>query len=202
MIIIVGLGNPGKKYQNTRHNVGFQAIDEIAANFQFSPAPFSRGGVQSIFNAQISKGQIANEKIILVKPQTFMNQSGKAIKSLLKKISLNTRIVELSKHLWIIHDDIDLPLGKIRIAKNRGSAGHKGAESIIKELGTKNFIRFRIGIKPKQSCKPVYGAERFVLRCFTKEEKEIIKKVIKKTVKAIELFLREGLEKAMNEYNK
>jgi len=168
MLIIVGLGNPGEKYKNTRHNVGFQAIDEIAANFQFSIFNF-----QSIFNAQISKGQIANEKIILVKPQTFMNLSGETVKTLIKNLKLKI------KNLVVIHDDIDLPLGKIKISKNRGSAGHKGVKSIIKETGTKDFIRIRIGIQPKEG-KP-RNVEKFVLRKFNKEEEKILKEAIKKS---------------------
>ena len=168
MILIVGLGNPGKKYQDTRHNIGFGVIDKLQS--------------------------LNLKKVILAKPKTFMNLSGKAVKSLIKKYKIPTA------NLWVIHDDIDLPLGKIRIVKNRGAAGHKGVESIIKELGTKNFVRFRIGICPKTG-KPK-NPENFVLQKFNKEEKEIIKEVIKKTAKAIEYFLKEGLEKAMNKFNK
>ena len=193
MILIVGLGNPGKKYQKTRHNLGFRVVDEIAANFQFSPALSQKGGVQSIFNVKISKGEIANKKIILAKPQTFMNLSGKAVKKLISNIQ------NLTSKLWIIHDDIDIPLGEIRIVKNRSSAGHKGVESIIKELGTKNFVRFRIGIQPKFG-KPK-NPERFVLQKFNKEEEKIVKEVIKKTAEAIEMILKEKIEKAMSKFN-
>jgi PTH1 family peptidyl-tRNA hydrolase len=189
MFLIVGLGNPGKKYQNTRHNIGFRAVDEIATNFQFTIFSF-----QSIFNAKISKGKIANKKIILVKPQTFMNLSGKAVKI------LHTKYHIPYTKLLVLHDDIDLPLGKIRIVKNRGAAGHKGVESIIKELKSKNFVRFRIGICPKTS-KPK-NPEKFVLQKFNKEEEKIVKEVIKKTVEAIEFSLKEGLEKAMQKYNR
>ena len=193
MILIIGLGNPGKKYQKTRHNLGFRVVDEIAANFQFSPALSQKGGVQSIFNVKISKGEIANKKIILAKPQTFMNLSGKAVKKLISNIQ------NLTSKLWIIHDDIDIPLGEIRIVKNRSSAGHKGVESIIKELGTKNFVRFRIGILPKTG-KPK-NAESFVLKKFNKDEEKVVKEVIKKTAEAIEFCLKEGLEKAMTKFN-
>ena len=188
MILIVGLGNPGKKFEKTRHNLGFRVVDEIAANFQFSIFNF-----QSIFNVKISKGEIANKKIILAKPQTFMNLSGKAVKKLISNIQ------NLTSKLWIIHDDIDIPLGEIRIVKNRSSAGHKGVESIIKELGTKNFVRFRIGIQPKFG-KPK-NPERFVLQKFNKEEEKIVKEVIKKTVEAIEMILKEKIEKAMSKFN-
>ena len=168
MILIVGLGNPGKKYQNTRHNVGFRVIDELKS-----------------FDLK---------KVRLAKPKTFMNLSGKAIKSLVRKYKLPTA------NLLVVHDDMDLPLGEIRIVKNRGSAGHKGVESIIRELKTNNFIRFRIGIKTRKS--EIKNAEKFVLQKFNKEEEKIIKEVIEKTVKAIELSLKEGLEEAQNKYNK
>ncbi len=127
-----------------------------------------------------------------------MNESGKAVKSLLPKILLKTTIVELSK-IWIVHDDIDLPLGKIRISVNRGSAGHKGVQSIINELKTKSFVRFRIGIQPKEG-KPK-NIESFVLQKFNKEEEKIVKEIIKKTVEAIEFSLKESLEKGMSKYN-
>lgn len=159
MVIIVGLGNPGKRYKNTRHNVGFQAVDEFARENDFPEFKLSKK-----FNALVSE----EENIVLVKPQTFMNESGKAVKALLK----NTR----KTVLVVIHDDIDLPLGKIRISENRGSAGHKGVESIIKEIGTKDFTRFRIGVSSKTG-KPK-DVEKYVLQKFNKGEEEIIKQVI------------------------
>ncbi len=168
MILIVGLGNPGKKYEKTRHNVGTRAIDELKV--------------------------LDLKNVILVKPKTFMNESGKAVKPLIEKYKIKP------EDLIVIHDDIDLPLGKIRIVKNRGSAGHKGVESIIRELKTENFIRFRIGIQP-QSGKPK-NPENFVLQKFNKEEEKIVKEeVIKKIAEASELFLKEGLEKTMTKYN-
>jgi len=168
MILIVGLGNPGKKYAKTRHNIGFRVVDELKS--------------------------LNLKRVILVKPKTFMNLSGKAVKSLMTKYKVPPL------NLWVIHDDIDLPLGKIRISVGRGAAGHKGVESIIKELGTKNFVRFRIGICPKAG-KPK-NIEKFVLQKFNKEEEKIVKEVIKKTAKAIEFSLKAGLEKAMSKYNK
>lgn len=149
MILIIGLGNPGKKYQNTRHNIGARVVDKLP----------KRSGS------------------IVVKPQTFMNQSGKAVKALIKFNKTNP------ENLWIIHDDIDLPLGKIRISKGRGSGGHKGVQSIINELGTKDFWRLRIGVSPK-SGKP-QNVEKFVLQNFTKSEEKIIKEVIEKVAQEI-----------------
>jgi PTH1 family peptidyl-tRNA hydrolase len=189
MFLVAGLGNPGKKYEGTRHNAGARAVDEIAANFQFPIFNF-----QSIFNAEISKGLFKNKKIILVKPQAFMNNSGIVVKKLIRNWKLEI------KNLVVVHDDLDLPIGKIRIVKNRGAAGHKGVESVIKELETKNFIRVRIGIKPKFG-KP-RNSEKFVLQKFNKEEEKTIEQVTKKTAGAIEMILREGLEKTMNKFNK
>ena len=204
MFMIFGLGNPGKKYEKTRHNIGARAADEIAANFQFpitEPTPSREGGAKgkkrfislpSNFQT-ISKGKIANEEIILAEPQTFMNCSGITAKKLIKNLKFKI------KNLIVIHDDIDLSLGQIRIVKNRGSAGHKGVESIIKELGTKNFIRFRIGIKPA-SGRPK-SPEKFVLQNFSRKEEKAVKEAIKNTAEAIELFLKKGLEEVMNKYN-
>ena len=207
MHLIIGLGNPGRKYQETRHNIGFQVVDEFLKENNFPRFKFAKK-----FNAEISEGILGGEKILLAKPQTFMNLSGKSVKPLIDfyKITPPGRVV--------IHDDIDILLGEIRIAKNRGAAGHKGIESIIKESKNKNFIRFRIGICPKTG-KPK-NIEKFVLqkpreakpseagdetksqRPFNKDEEKIVREVIKKSAEAIEILLREGLEKAMNKFNK
>ena len=183
MILIVGLGNPGKKYKKTRHNVGFQVID-ILKSFDFAQ----------------------DKNIILLKPQTYMNQSGKAVKSLIAKYKIPTT------NIWVVHDDIDLPLGTIRVGQDASSAGHKGIQSIIDELGSKNFVRIRIGIRqqaadpevhlpqsaglqPGASGERDYGARRFVLEKFTKDEKKIVKQVIKKAVEIIKQSLKQGPKK-------
>jgi len=168
MILIVGLGNPGKKFQKTRHNVGFRVIDELKS--------------------------LNLKNVTLAKPKTFMNLSGKVVKKLIENCKLEIR------NLIVIHDDLDLPLGKIRIVKNRGAAGHKGVESIIKELKTKNFVRLRIGIQPKTG-KP-RNPEKFVLQKFNKNEEGLVKEAIKKTAEAIEFSLKVGLAKTMSRYNK
>ena len=131
---------------------------------------------------------------MLVKPQTFMNNSGIAVKSLYTKYKIQD-----TRYIFVIHDDIDLPFGKIRIVKNRGAAGHKGVESIIKELGTKDFVRFRVGIQPKFG-KPK-NPEKFVLQKFNKGEEKIEKEVTEKAIEAIGTAIREGMEKAMTKYN-
>jgi len=194
MILIAGLGNPGRKFQKTRHNLGFRAVE----NLKFKIENFSNWKLEKRFQAEISQGKIANQRIVLVKPQTFMNNSGKAVTKLTKNYKLKT------KNLFVVHDDLDLPLGKIRISVGRSSASHKGVQSIIDELETKNFVRFRIGIRPQKSKKqrPVLCPTDFVLQKFNKEEEKIVKKIIKKTIEAIEIALKEGLEKAMSGYNK
>jgi len=167
MFLIFGLGNPGKKYRFTRHNIGARAVDELESS--------------------------ALADVILVKPATFMNESGKVIKSLAKRQALKT------DNLIVVHDDLDIPLSEIRIAKNKGPAGHKGVASVIKEMGTKNFIRFRIGICPETG-KP-RNPEKFVLQKFSREEEKIVRQTIGRITDAIEFFLKEGLEKAMSRFN-
>ncbi|RLC34918.1 MAG: hypothetical protein DRZ76_01540 [Candidatus Nealsonbacteria bacterium] len=153
-VLIVGLGNPGKKYIGTRHNVGFRVVDELAKE--------------------------KREGFILAKPRTFMNQSGKAVKQLIENCCMRTAGKLKIENLIVVHDDIDLPIGGFRIQKGRGAAGHKGVQSIIDALGTKDFWRIRIGICPKTG-KPK-NVEKFVLQKFTKEEEKIIKKTIKKAI--------------------
>jgi PTH1 family peptidyl-tRNA hydrolase len=185
MTIIIGLGNPGKKFEQTRHNVGFQAIENFSKQNSFVEFALDKKS-----NSLISE----NNNILLVKPQTFMNESGKAVAEIIK--NKNT------KNIIVIHDDIDLPVGKIRIVKERGSAGHKGVESIIKSIGNNGLIRIRIGIEPFSTTQSKPEAKAIVLEKFSKQEQEFITKAIQETSKAIDAFLKEGLEKAMNEFNK
>ncbi len=183
MIIIVGLGNPGEKFEKTRHNVGFKAIDFFAKKNEFPDFEISKK-----HDALISE----KKKIFLAKPQTFMNKSGTSV----KKVMAQNKKADL----LVIHDDIDLPLGKIKVVKNRGSAGHKGVESIIKAVGNKNLARIRVGIAPQKGKSK--APEDFVVKNFSEEEQKIINKTIKKISDALDLFIEEGLEKTMNEYNR
>ena len=193
MILIVGLGNPGRKFQKTRHNLGFRVVEAFFKKNR-DRHNFSNFKLKKKFNAEISERKFNDKKIILTKPQTFMNLSGRAVKKITNNLQLTTN------NLWVVHDDIDIPLGKIRISIGRGAAGHKGVESIIKELGTKNFVRFRVGIQPKTG-KPK-NPEKFVLQKFNKEEEGLIKEVIQKIIEAIEMTIIKGLEKAMTKFNK
>lgn len=173
MTLIIGLGNPGKKYKKTRHNIGFRILDEFARKNNFPEFRLSKK-----FRALISE----KDNVILAKPQTFMNDSGKSVKSLTENSSLPSwqRTV-----LCIVHDDIDLPLGEVRIVKNRGAAGHKGVESIIKELSSKDFGRLRVGIQPGPGRGKPQKVEKFVLQKFDKEEEKIIEKTIQKAIKEL-----------------
>jgi PTH1 family peptidyl-tRNA hydrolase len=181
MTIIIGLGNPGEQYKNTRHNVGFMAIDEFARKNYFPE-----------FSLQKKSKALISEKddVILVKPQTFMNDSGKSVREIIKN--------KPTDGLVIVHDDIDLPLGKIKIVKERGSAGHKGVESIIKSIGNEGLIRLRIGIGGAKGVE----ALKVVLKNFSEEEQPVIDEVIKKAALALNSLINEGIEKTMNEYNK
>jgi len=189
--LIIGIGNPWEKYQRTRHNVGAWILDCFAKENNFPDFIFSEK-----FNFLNSEGELKEKKIILVKPQTFMNDSGQAVKRIIANYKLKI------ENFFVIHDDLDISLGKIKINQNCGSAGHKGVESIIRELKTKNFIRIRIGIKPENKVLNDLNIEKFVLKKFDKKEQEIIEQVAKKVEKAIKTILEQGLPHAMNVFNK
>jgi PTH1 family peptidyl-tRNA hydrolase len=189
ILLIVGLGNPGKEFENTRHNAGFLFIDYLKDNFDFSEWEFKKN-----MNADISQGRISDKKIILVKPQTFMNNSGLAVKKAATFFKIPV------ENIWVVHDDIDIPMGEMKISKSRGSAGHKGIESIISYFKTKDFIRFRIGIKPKTVLNQI-KKEKFVLDKFNISESKKLKSLQKDFIKVIELATDKGIVVAMNEIN-
>lgn len=188
MILIIGLGNPGKQYEKTRHNVGFRIIN----NLQICKfANFGKWKIDRQFQAEISEGKIDDKKVILAKPQTFMNKSGQAVSAIAKFYKIKP------ENIWVIHDDLDLPLGKIKIQKSRNAAGHKGVQSIIDNLKTKNFVRFRLGLGAPSRL----SAEKFVLNRFPFSEQKKIKEMSCSASQAIQLALADGLEKAMNAFN-
>lgn len=184
ILLITGLGNPEKKYNNTRHNIGFDAINHLQENWEML-YNFSAWNLSLKFNSELSEGKIAETRIILAKPTTHMNNSGIAVK----------KIVVFNKipygDIFVIHDDFDLSLGEIKKSRDRGSAGHKGAESIITALRTKNFARIRIGIKPLDKKLPPKSLDSFVLEKFTENEKKEIPYIIKKTVSEIDAIIHE-----------
>lgn len=189
MKLIIGLGNPGRGYANNRHNIGFICLNHLARSHAIK---FDRK--QAL--ARIGTGRIAKNGVVLAKPQTFVNSSGESVSRLVKRF--NTGLDDLI----IIHDDLDLPLGKIRLSYGSSSGGHKGINSIIKELGSQNFIRLRIGIgrpdKPEASEDDIIA---YVLSDFTPEQKKAITPIIPKVTEAILCLLTEGLEAAMNKFN-
>ncbi|MEA5079140.1 MAG: aminoacyl-tRNA hydrolase [Anaerolineaceae bacterium] len=183
--LIVGLGNPGREYRNTRHNVGFLAIDALAKSLNVT-----LGKVQS--KALVGQGKFGASKVILVKPQTYMNLSGQAVSGLLNFYKIST------EHLIVIHDDIDLPFGTIRIRPGGGSAGQRGVKSIIEKVGTQEFARMRLGVgrPPGQM-----DAAAYVLQPFTKEDEEFLVNFLAKAAEAAGEFVNNGLNAAMNKYN-
>lgn len=194
MKIIVGLGNPEKKHQKTRHNLGFMALDEYARKHLGPEVTWNQ---EDKFQAEILK---LSPDLMLVKPQTYMNNSGLAVKALTSyyKISINDVIV--------VHDDLDLPLGKMKIRSGGSAAGHHGVESVIASLGSDQFVRVRLGIGNLRSLSSEHGgqtvsAEHFVLEPFPPGERSHIKQILKKAVEAIDLLLEQGIEKAQNQYH-
>ncbi|KKW08218.1 MAG: Peptidyl-tRNA hydrolase [Candidatus Kaiserbacteria bacterium GW2011_GWA2_49_19] len=186
MFLIVGLGNPGKRYEKTWHSLGFLAVDEFAEKNNF---PDFRLDKKS--NSLVCQ----KDNVILAKPQTFMNKSGLTVKKLIENWKLKI------ENLIVVHDDADLPKGEIRISKDRGTAGHKGIESIISVFKSRNFIRIRIGVRPANYIPGSKSLDRFVLRKFAKNEEKIVAEVIKKTTEAVEMILKDDAEKAMAEFN-
>ncbi len=190
MKLIVGLGNPGLRYANNRHNIGFMCLNHFARTHSIK---FDKK--QGL--ARIGTGEVAGSKIILAKPQTYMNASGESVSRLIGKYKVNL------DDLIVIHDDLDLPPGKIRIRRGGSSAGHKGITSIIKSLGSQDFIRLRVGIGHPISDDYEKEADTidYVLSDFTAEEKQIIATITPKATEAIYCLLTEGLTVAMNKYN-
>ncbi|MBU4467063.1 aminoacyl-tRNA hydrolase [Patescibacteria group bacterium] len=196
MFLIIGLGNPGKRYENTWHNLGFLAVDEFQEKNNFPSFVFSQK-----FNCLISESVFDSKKILLAKPQTFMNQIGQAVKSLLTNHRHKIAMAMLLRNLIVTHDDADLPKGEIRISKDRGTAGHKGLDSIVGVLKTRNFVRIRIGVRPKNYVPGSKSLNRFVLKKFTKLEEKMVAEVIQRVNQAIEMILEKGLMETMNKFN-
>lgn len=189
MKLIVGLGNPSEKYRNTRHNIGFLILDHLLEDLLPVDKTFWENDKTT--KSLIKEITFEGEKVILAKPITFMNLSGEAALALIKKYNLKY------EDLYIIHDDIDLPFGHIKVRFGGGTAGHKGVESIIDRLGTDSFLRIRVGIGRTQKF-----IEDYVLEEFGSHEKGELKHVIKKTIKIIKLILEKGIEMYMSKYNK
>ena len=186
-MLIVGLGNPGKEYEWSRHNLGFMLIDKLA---QEEGIAVSRRECSSL----VGRAQLEGVRTKLAKPQTFMNLSGHAVSCLLAKIDSETPVSQLV----VISDDLALPLGTIRIRERGTAGGHNGLKSIIAALGTNEFVRLRIGIQPEH---PISDAKGFVLDTFARSERPVVIETIERSAKAIRTIIRDGALKAMAEFN-
>ncbi|MDD4170943.1 MAG: aminoacyl-tRNA hydrolase [Syntrophomonas sp.] len=184
MKIIVGLGNPGKEYKNTRHNIGYMVLEELAARYPVEKQ-------ESKFDAIIGHIRLKGEKVLLVKPLTYMNLSGRSVQPLVHwhKLDLGD--------LMVIYDDMDLPLGTIRIRAAGGSGGHKGIKSIMERLATSDFARTRIGIDRPDDREAI----DWVLGRFSGAEQEQMDQTIKEAADAVEKWISAGITEAMNAYN-
>lgn len=184
MKILVGLGNPGKEYERTRHNTGFRVMDALAdkLNMSFTKAKF---------NAILAEGIYKGEKILLVKPSTYMNRSGESLLQIANFYKIS------AEDLIVVYDDVDLEVGKLRLRKSGGAGTHNGMRDIVSKLGWTNFPRLRIGIDQDK----IIPLASYVLSPFTKEEEVDIEKVLDKAVDALLVFLQEGMDAAMNQFN-
>ncbi|MDO8522146.1 MAG: aminoacyl-tRNA hydrolase [bacterium] len=193
--IIVGLGNPGYEYEGTRHNTGRMAVEYFAKN-----AKLSEWKEDTKSKSLVSRGVIGKTLVALVLPNTFMNKSGAAVAKFVKS-------PKAAERMAVVYDDLDLPLGTMKISYNRGSGGHKGVESIMKVLKTKKFTRVRVGVSQSTASgairKPV-GEKvvvNYILTKFKPHELEQLKTIFKKVSRALEVIATEGTERAMNEFN-
>lgn len=183
--VIAGLGNPGKEYENTRHNMGFRAIDVLSSD---EGIDISR----SKFHSLIGRGRIAGKKVILVKPQTYMNRSGQAVREAAMYFDVPPQ------NLIVIYDDIDLPAGSIRIRKSGGAGTHNGMRSVVEQLGTKDFIRIRIGVGGAEKGEDL--VER-VIGKVPKAEQTVLDEAAAEAAKAVKDIISLGVDNAMNRHN-
>lgn len=183
MWIVVGLGNPGRRYARTRHNLGFMVVDEIAG----------RHGIElrerDLYLT--GKGSIEDVDVVLVEPLTFMNRSGLAVREVVRKHNVQP------ENLVIVHDDIDMETGKLKIREKGSSGGHRGIESVIESIGAREFIRVKIGIGREEGV----AAEDYVLSKFRKDELPLIKEAVASAADAIAVIIKNGVDRAMNEFN-
>ena len=187
MYLVVGLGNPGKQYEATRHNMGFDTVDRLVEDYNVP-----QGGVK--FNAMYGKGRIGGQPVILMKPLSYMNLSGGPIREMANyfKIDPETEMI-------VVYDDIDLDPGQLRIRKKGSAGGHNGIKHIIQQLGTQNFVRIKVGVgaKPKG-----WDLADYVLGRFDKDDRALVEEAQERACKAVELILTDSVDAAMNEYNK
>lgn len=210
MYIIVGLGNPGEEYKNTRHNVGRMIVESFAKNAQkfaekrdtkkaAKQTGFEDFSFNKKYNAQCATGEINGEKTMLLLPETFMNKSGKALETLITSVKKAEKLV-------VVHDDLDLSIGRMKILFNRGSGGHKGLESIVRTIKTEAFTRLKVGICPTTPTgkpKKPTGDKLldFIVGPFKPAEMDEIKDMIKQASESLYVLVNEGRERAMTLFN-
>ena len=185
MYIIAGLGNPGKEYENTRHNIGFDVIDRLAEEENIAV-------MESKHKALIGKGYVAGQKVILAKPQTFMNLSGESVRAAADFYKVDP------EHIIIVYDDISLDVGQLRIRKKGSAGGHNGIKNIIAHLGTQEFPRIKVGVgdKPKKM-----DLADYVLSRFSKEDRAVMEDAFREAAGAVEMMIIQGADAAMNQFN-
>ncbi len=186
--LVVGLGNPGEEYRQTRHNFGFLVLDKLASEMAITCRELPA------LQAEVASGDFAGHVLYLAKPQTFMNLSGRAVASLARFFRLGT-----PAQVIVLHDDLDLPLGRLRIKRGGGHGGHKGVRSVIESLGTDGFLRVRLGIGREERPADVV---HYVLSPFAPAELERVEEVASRGREAVKTIVAAGVEQAMNEYNR
>ncbi|HBZ82535.1 MULTISPECIES: aminoacyl-tRNA hydrolase [Brevibacillus] len=185
MKVIIGLGNPGKKYEDTRHNAGFMAIDKISDKWGIPVT-------QNKFRALVGEGRVEGEKVLLVKPQTYMNLSGESVAEILKFYKL------IPDDLVVIFDDLDLPTGQLRLREKGSAGGHNGIKSMIQHLGTQEFKRIKVGISRPE---PGRSVSDYVLQSFPAAERTLIQEAVEHAADAAAMWTREPFIKVMNQFN-
>lgn len=186
MYLVVGLGNPGREYEDTRHNLGFKVIEELARRLGIP-------SLKSKFHSFIAEAKIGDQKVILAQPQTFMNKSGPAVRGLLEWYKLKP------KNLILIYDDVDLEVGQLRVREKGGAAGHHGVESVIESIGTSQFARVRIGIGRENLTDDV---TEYVLQNIPPSQRERLEAAVVSAADAVETIVSDGLPAAMNRFNR
>ena len=183
--LIIGLGNPGKRYRLTKHNVGFRVVDRFA----------EKKGIKlkrRLGKIQIGEGRVGAERVVIAKPLTYMNRSGAVVRKLIRELGVS------HDHLVVVHDDLDMGCGRIKIKDKGGHGGHKGVSSIIEQVGNTDFLRVKVGIDKPQ--RPDEGAD-YVLAPFDNEQLPLIKESMEQATEAIETIIVSGKDKAMSKYN-
>ncbi len=189
MKLIIGLGNPGADYERTRHNIGWMVVDAFAKKFRIDIDKHEK-------NSMTGSGRVAGGSVVVAKPLTYMNLSGDAVKLLLNAYA------ESTDDLIVVYDEIDLPLGRLRIRPNGSSGTHNGMRSIVESLASERFARLRCGVRGKDYSETAPRLRDYVLDDFTPEEQPILEKTIGRAVEALVLFARGDLRRAMNEFNR